>query len=140
MAAPRPGTAGPAPADLPASLSSLDPRTDGRGVVLSLGDRHFLANSTLLRPDSASLLDALAQYVASHPDQPVVCEGYSENSPLGGEAQVFAEGRARSVQTALFERGVALSRVKVAGYGEAAGGASQRVDVILRRPGQAAGA
>lgn len=127
------GPATAAPADIPASLGSFAPYSDRRGVVLTIGDEYFVASGTLLRPNSNSLMDNLVQYISSHPDQKVICEGYSDVSPLGGDAQIFAEGRARSIQTALFARGVDFNRVRIVGYGETRGRANRRVDVILQK-------
>lgn len=104
-----------APDRLPATLQSLQPRQEARGLVLTLDERHFNATQQLI--DSEPQFDALMEYLVANPGTRVSCEGHVDASLGASQGQRLSQQRARAVQDALLRRGVEFSRVTAVGYG-----------------------
>lgn len=79
---------------------------------------NFDTASTQLRADSAAALDAAAAALKASPDLRVEIGGHTDNVGDAAANRALSEGRAKAVQAALVERGIAASRLTAVGYGQ----------------------
>ena len=78
----------------------------------------FDTGRSVIKPESASLLDEVATVMKDHPEiKKVVIEGHTDST--GGKAlnQRLSQARAQAVVKALVERGVESSRLAAKGFG-----------------------
>lgn len=127
--------------DLEEQLKDLQARQTERGLVLTLGDVLFDTGKSTLKPGAYATIDRLANALKEVPTRSVLIEGHTDSVGSEEYNQQLSEQRARSVQSALLQRGVNGSQISTAGKGEGlpvasndtAGGRQQnrRVEVIF---------
>jgi OmpA-OmpF porin, OOP family len=99
-------------------LKDLQAKQTDRGMVLTLGDVLFDTGKATLKPGAYSTIDRLAQVLNSSKGSRVVIEGHTDSMGSDANNQVLSEQRARSVESALLERGVSASQLRAIGKGE----------------------
>jgi OmpA-OmpF porin, OOP family len=105
---------------LEAELADLKAQKTERGLVLILGDVMFDTAQATLKTGAYVTLDRLASSLRDHPGRSVVIEGHTDNVGSDDNNQMLSERRARSVQSALQQRGVNGAQISVIGRGESA--------------------
>lgn len=105
---------------LEAQLADLKAQKTERGLVLILGDVMFDTAQSTLKTGAYDTLDRLASTLRDHPGRSVVIEGHTDNVGSEDNNQMLSERRARSVQSALQQRGVSGDQISVIGRGESA--------------------
>lgn len=123
-------------------LDNMRARQGEQGMQMTLEGDAFAPGQASLRPQAASHLGALVQFVQSHPHVPVLVVGYTDDTGAAAANLVLSRQRAQAVAQALVAQGVTAGRVHVSGKGEADPVASnataqgrarnRRVVVILR--------
>lgn len=123
-------------------------RDTPRGLVIVLGEGLFASGQFTLSPRARSEIEAIAAVLAQYEDNRIAVEGHTDS--VGSEVanQRLSERRAETVRAALIGRGVAPSRIEMAGFGQgvpvadnatAEGRArNRRVEITIiggRRPG-----
>ncbi len=93
-----------------------------RGLVVSLAEAgNFASGESALRADAATLLDALADALRAS-RAPISIEGHTDSTPISNSLYPsnweLSAARAASVLARLTARGVASSRLSVAGYAD----------------------
>lgn len=79
---------------------------------------NFDTASTRLRADSGTALDAAAAALKASPGLRVEIGGHTDNVGDAAANRTLSEGRAKSVQAALIERGIDPARLSAVGYGQ----------------------
>jgi OmpA-OmpF porin, OOP family len=105
---------------LEAELADLKAQKTERGLVLILGDVMFDTAQSTLKTGAYDTLDRLASSLRDHPGRSVVIEGHTDNVGSEDNNLMLSERRARSVQSALQQRGVSGNQISVVGRGESA--------------------
>jgi OmpA-OmpF porin, OOP family len=105
---------------LEAELANLKAQKTERGLVLILGDVMFDTAQSTLKTGAYDTLDRLASTLRDNPGRSVVIEGHTDNVGSEDNNQMLSERRARSVQSALQQRGVNGDQISVVGRGESA--------------------
>lgn len=131
--------------DLRKSLDSDDIGIVNTGSELRVTmpqDLLFATDSAVLQPELQSDLRVLARSLNDYPDTRVFVVGHTDSTGAASYNQVLSENRARTVAGVLSGSGVAVSRLRVQGAGEArpvasngnASGRAQnrRVEIIIR--------
>lgn len=123
-------------------------RDTPRGLAIVLGEGLFATGQFNLSPRARAEIGTIAAVLAQYEDNRIAVEGHTDS--VGSEVanQRLSERRAESVRAALIGRGIAPSRIDMAGFGQSqpigdnatAEGRSQnrRVEIIIvggRRPG-----
>lgn len=103
---------------LEAELADLKAQKTERGLVLILGDVMFDTAQSTLKTGAYDTLDRLASSLRDRPGRSVVIEGHTDNVGSEQNNQLLSERRARSVQSALQQRGVNGTQISVIGRGE----------------------
>jgi OmpA-OmpF porin, OOP family len=126
-------------------LRDLQAKQTDRGMVLTLGDVLFDTGRATLKPGAYTTIDRLAKVLNSSKGSRVMIEGHTDSTGTDANNQVLSEQRARSVETALLERGVSASQLSSVGKGEStpvAGNdtgsgrqANRRVELIFSQDG-----
>jgi outer membrane protein OmpA-like peptidoglycan-associated protein len=126
-------------------LKDLQAKQTERGLVLTLGDVLFDTGKATLKPGAYTTIDRLAQVLNSSKGSSVMIEGHTDSMGTDANNQVLSEQRARSVESALLERGVSASQLRSVGKGEStpvAGNdtgsgrqANRRVELIFSQDG-----
>lgn len=78
---------------------------------------HFDTNSSKLRPDSLSALNAVLGLVKNHPDSRWIISGHTDNQGNAALNQPLSEARAKSVVAWLKQHGADVSRLEPRGFG-----------------------
>lgn len=99
-------------------LAELKGKKTDRGIVVTLGDVLFDTDKATLKPGAYSTIERLATVLKEDPSRRVLIEGHTDSVGSGEYNQALSERRARSVQSALFERGVEASQISTVGKGE----------------------
>jgi len=116
-------------------LSLAAAETD-RGLVMTLGDVLFKAESTALEASANRTLLKLVSFMQLNPQRRVRVEGYSDNSGDATENLLLSRSRAQSVSRILTDLGIEAGRIETVGYGErfpVAENASSRGRALNRR-------
>lgn len=80
---------------------------------------HFATNKDVILPDSGQLLDQVAATILENVQLELIrIEGHTDSQGDDAYNQDLSERRARSVERALLERGVSISRLSAVGFGE----------------------
>lgn len=123
-------------------------RETERGLAVVLGQGLFASGQFALSPQARSEVGTIAAVLAQYQDNRIAVEGHTDS--VGSEVanQRLSERRAEAVRAALIGRGIAPSRIEMAGFGQGraigdnstAEGRAQnrRVEIIVlgaRRPG-----
>ncbi|MDN5863924.1 MAG: OmpA family protein [Gammaproteobacteria bacterium] len=99
-------------------LAELHPRKTDEGIVLTLGSVLFAFDSAELRPGAATTLNHLAKFLNQHPQEQVKIIGYTDSIGSFEYNMKLSRQRARSVKSALVQRGVPATRMVTLGRGE----------------------
>lgn len=99
-------------------LKDLQAKQTERGMVLTLGDVLFDTGKATLKPGAYTTIDRLAQVLNSSHGSRVVIEGHTDSMGSDTMNQTLSEERARSVESALLQRGVSGSQIRSVGKGE----------------------
>jgi outer membrane protein OmpA-like peptidoglycan-associated protein len=122
-----------------------------RGVVITLsGAVLFASAKSQLLPTAERKLDDVAKALQDvGPDQQIVVEGYTDSQGSDDFNQRLSAARAESVRDYLIRRGIASSRIRAVGKGEASPVASndtpegradnRRVEIVLLKQGTTPG-
>lgn len=131
--APTPQEPAPPPSDFVARL-------EGAGSLV-LADLVFASGSGELEPGAYPALDALAAYLAAHPDRKIALVGHTDASGALVGNIALSKARAGAVRKALVALGIAAERIEAEGVGYLAPRASnltpegrtenRRVEVML---------
>lgn len=103
---------------LEAQLADLKVKKTERGLVLTLGDVLFDTGQSTLKSGAYGTIDRLAAALREKSGRKVVIEGHTDNVGSEDSNQELSQRRARSVQSALTQRGVAGDQVTAVGKGE----------------------
>jgi outer membrane protein OmpA-like peptidoglycan-associated protein len=103
---------------LEAQLADLKMKKTERGLVLTLGDVLFDTNQSTLKSGAYGTLDRLAAALREKSGRKVLIEGHTDNVGSDDSNQELSERRARAVQSALTQRGVAGDQITAIGKGE----------------------
>lgn len=100
------------PEPTPTQTTSVEPRTLPQRV-------HFDVGRDELRPGETRVLEEVLRYLQDHPSATVQVEGHADFRGEEPDNLVLSQGRARRVMNWLANRGVAASRMRGVGCGEA---------------------
>jgi outer membrane protein OmpA-like peptidoglycan-associated protein len=128
-------------AQLRRQVEELQMQETERGLVLTLDDVLFDVDAADLKPGADSMLDRLAGFLEEYEEREVLIEGHTDSTGPENYNETLSERRANAVREALTERGIAATRIRTRGLGEAepiasnstAAGRQQnrRVDVVI---------
>lgn len=99
-------------------LEDMEATQTQRGMVLTLGDVLFDLNKATLQRPAQSVIARLAGFLREYPDRRVRVEGYTDSTGSDEYNRQLSEERARAVQQALVDQGVAADRIETQGFGE----------------------
>jgi outer membrane protein OmpA-like peptidoglycan-associated protein len=105
--------------ELAAQVNELEAELTKRGLVLTLGDVLFDTGQASLKPGAARTVDALVTFLNENPERNVLIEGFTDSVGSDEFNLGLSQRRADAVRTALVERGIAGTRIRTRGYGEA---------------------
>ncbi len=97
---------------------SLNAKQTDRGTLVTFGDVLFATNKSDLKSSGLVNITKLAQFLRDNPDRKVIVEGYTDSTGSDAYNQSLSERRAASVQRALAQQGVDISRIVTQGYGK----------------------
>lgn len=97
---------------------SLNAKQTERGTLVTFGDVLFATNKSDLKPNGMVNIAKLAQFLRDNPDRKVIVEGYTDSTGSDSYNQSLSERRASSVQRALAQQGVDISRIVTQGNGK----------------------
>jgi OmpA-OmpF porin, OOP family len=103
---------------LEAQLADLKVKKTERGLVLTLGDVLFDTNQSTLKSGAYGTIDRLATALREKSGRKVLIEGHTDNVGADDSNQELSLRRARSVQSALTQRGVTGEQITAIGKGE----------------------
>ena len=78
----------------------------------------FDTNSATIKPESASVIDQVAQMLTKSAGLNLSIEGHTDNVGTMANNKTLSEQRAKSVMGALVAKGIAGSRLSAVGYGQ----------------------
>jgi len=97
---------------------SLNAKQTERGTLVTFGDVLFATNKSDLKSSGLVNITKLAQFLRDNPDRKVIVEGYTDSTGSDSYNQSLSERRAASVQRALAQQGVDISRIVTQGDGK----------------------
>lgn len=100
-------------------ILSLTTTETERGLVMSLGDVLFDADSAELKAAANRTVLKLFQFLQLNPQRSVRIEGYTDNRGAAEENLRLSRARAQAVADLLVELGISPARIEVQGYGGA---------------------
>lgn len=109
------------------------------GSCYQLNNLNFETDKAVILPESFSELNALADFLRSHPAIDVYIDGHTDKVGTDAHNEQLSKDRAASVKTYLVNAGVATTRLRTRGYGEsqpientdAASMANRRVEITI---------
>ncbi|MNJ54166.1 putative lipoprotein YiaD precursor [compost metagenome] len=99
-------------------ISMAATETD-RGLVMTLGDVLFRADSDELGREANRTLLKLAHFLELNPQRRVRIEGYTDSRGDADRNLALSKARAEAVAEVLTDLGIASQRIEIRGYGEA---------------------
>ena len=105
--------------ELAAQVDDLQAKLTNRGLVLTLGDVLFDTGQATLKPGGARAVDRLVAFLNDYPQRTVLVEGFTDEVGSETTNQRLSERRADAVRQSLLSSGIAASRIRTRGYGEA---------------------
>jgi outer membrane protein OmpA-like peptidoglycan-associated protein len=105
--------------ELADQVSDLEAELTKRGLVLTLGDVLFDTGQATLKPGAARTVGALVTFLNENPGRNVLIEGFTDSVGSDEFNLGLSQRRADAVRAALVERGIAGTRIRTRGYGEA---------------------
>src|SRR5450830_1834196 len=100
------------------ALRESEAKLTERGTLVTFGDVLFATNKSDLKSTGLVNITKLAQFLRDNPDRKVIVEGYTDSTGSDSYNQSLSERRAASVQRALAQQGVDISRIVTQGYGK----------------------
>lgn len=91
-------------------------------------DIHFDTGKAIIKPDSKSLLDQMAQGLKANPAIKVEVGGHTDNTGDADGNLKLSDARAKAVMAALTTRGIAATRMTAKGYGRTVPVADNRLE------------
>src|SRR5215469_3486669 len=104
---------------LSAALDALNGQSTDRGRVVSLPSAHFREGQTTFKPGDSSKFEQIVALWRDYPGVKVLVEGYTDSRGSERANMRISAERADAVRDALIARGIAASRVRTKGMGEA---------------------
>jgi len=87
-----------------------------RGTMITVSERiMFPSGSSVIKPDSAPLLDQVAKVLVEKTKSPILVEGHTDNIGSKELNLALSEKRANAVKNELAARGVVVSRITTKG-------------------------
>jgi peptidoglycan-associated lipoprotein len=87
-------------------------------AVREIQDVHFDFDRYDIRPDAARTLNANAEWLRSHPSEPILIEGHCDDRGTNEYNLALGHHRAESTANYLVAQGIQQSRITVISYGE----------------------
>ena len=125
-------------------VDDLQAELTKRGLVLTLGDVLFDTGQATLKPGAERTTAALVTFLNENPGRNVLIEGFTDSVGSDQSNMSLSQRRADAVRTSLVGQGIAGTRIRTRGYGEAypvasndnAGGRQQnrRVEIVISDP------
>ncbi len=125
-------------------VDDLQAELTKRGLVLTLGDVLFDTGQATLKPGAERTTAALVTFLNENPGRNVLIEGFTDSVGSDQSNLSLSQRRADAVRTSLVGQGIAGTRIRTRGYGEAypvasndnAGGRQQnrRVEIVISDP------
>ena len=125
-----------APAEEPSATVNDTDAAGPSGELLSKRIVYFDFDSSAIRADSRSVVDAHARYLSSNPAQKVRVEGHADERGSREYNIGLGERRGQSVRQALLLQGVSEAQMTTVSYGEerpAAAGSDEQAYALNRR-------
>ena len=101
------------------ALDALNAQNTDRGRVVSLPSAHFREGQTTFRPVDSSKFERIVALLRDYPEVKVFVVGYTDSRGSERANMRISTERADAVRDALIARGIAASRVRTKGMGEA---------------------
>jgi outer membrane protein OmpA-like peptidoglycan-associated protein len=105
--------------ELAAQVNELEAELTKRGLVLTLGDVLFDTGQATLKPGAARTTAALVTFLNENPERNVLIEGFTDSVGSDEMNLGLSQRRADAVRTSLIEQGIAGTRIRTQGFGEA---------------------
>ena len=125
-------------------VNELEAELTRRGLVLTLGDVLFDTGQATLKPGAERTTAALVTFLNENPERNVLIEGFTDTVGSDSFNQGLSQRRADAVRQALVQRGIAGTRIRTVGFGEAFPVASnaneagrqqnRRVEIVISDP------
>ncbi len=100
-------------------LDELKAAPTHQGLVLTLGNVLFDTDRAALKPGAMPTIDRLADFLHDYPQRRVLIEGYTDSRGSDSYNLALSQRRADAVGNALEGTGIAATRVRMEGFGEA---------------------
>lgn len=130
--------------ELAAQVNELEAELTRRGLVLTLGDVLFDTGQATLKPGAERTTAALVTFLNENPERNVLIEGFTDSVGSDQSNLSLSQRRADAVRTSLVGQGIAGTRIRTRGYGEAYPVASndnpagrqqnRRVEIVISDP------
>ncbi len=105
--------------ELAAQVNELEAELTKRGLVLTLGDVLFDTGQATLKPGAARTTAALVTFLNENPGRNVLIEGFTDSVGSDQTNLGLSQRRADAVRDALMASGIAGTRIRTQGFGEA---------------------
>jgi outer membrane protein OmpA-like peptidoglycan-associated protein len=93
---------------------------NGNNIVLNMpGNITFMTNSSNVSANAKNVLNSVSLVLKEYSKTNIVVAGYTDNTGSDNYNQMLSQQRAQSVANVLMDDGVAHTRLRVQGYGEA---------------------
>ncbi len=89
-----------------------------RGLVITLDHALFGKGRAKLNANAGGSLDAIAQFLAAHPERRVQVEAFTDSVGAPSYNLELSQSRADAIAMAFIGRGIDAARVRALGYGE----------------------
>ncbi len=86
--------------------------------ILILPDIHFEFDKAIIKPESFSILDSIANWILANPSMVVEIAGHTDNIGSAEYNLKLSQRRAEAVRQYLINKGVPPERIYARGYGE----------------------
>ncbi len=101
------------------SLDDLGAQQSERGRIVRLSSARFKPGQTRFEPEDTARLDSIVSVLKTHPETSVLIEGHTDSRGSERANERLSTQRADAVRQALVERGIADTRLRTRGLGEA---------------------
>ncbi|MBI5522264.1 MAG: OmpA family protein [Desulfarculus sp.] len=91
-------------------------------------DVHFDTGKATIKPESAPLIEQMAEMLKSNPGLKVAVEGHTDNVGKPQDNQALSQARAKAVMEALIAKGIEAGRLEARGFGDSKPVADNRSD------------
>jgi len=101
-------------------VSHMQGRSTHRGVVTTLGDELFEANTSALVPAAGYKISTIVNFLTKNPERHAIIEAHTDNQGDADFNLDLSRDRAYAVRSALKERGIDGDRLRALGFGGSA--------------------